>query len=106
MYDWSKPLKDNNKNILFLGLDRYLFDYLLENYQDNIDRYPIQQFHDYCTEVTIEQSLLDKLDNFDYLYVGFNLNQNQIEKISSGLECKGFSLYLSNENYSVWQKNE
>lgn len=106
IYSWAKPIKDNNQHILFIGKNRYLLDYILCNNKDNIDRYPIQRFHDEPGEASVIERIVKISDNFDYIYINEPLPDSISKQISSLLANKGFSLYLSNENYSVWQKNE
>ena len=104
IYHLGKEIEADNKKILFLGNDRYMFDYLLGHSKDNIDRYPVQRYHDDNSFEGIECQLYDMADRFDFIYLGYEFKDSDRQKISNKLAENGFSLYLSDEDYTIWQR--
>lgn len=104
VFDWASSEESKGRKILFLGQGRYLYDYLLNHTKDNIDRYPVQRYHDDNSFEGIENYLFENASQFDCLYLGFEFESNMKHKISDKLAEKGFSLYLSGEDYSIWKK--
>lgn len=104
IYNLGKKIEADNKKILFLGNDRYMFDYLLGHSKDNVDRYPLQRYHDDNSFEGIEQQLYEMADRFDFVYLGYEFNDTDRQKISNKLAENGFSLYLSDEDYTIWQR--
>lgn len=104
IYEWALPIEQRGEKILFIGHDRYMFDYILGHRTDNVDRYPIQRYHDDNKFENVEGRMYDMADRFDYIYLGYSFNDSDIDKISNKLAAKGFYLYLSDKDYSIWKK--
>lgn len=104
IYNLARKIESEGHRILFIGRDRYLFDYILGHSQDNVDRYPIQRYHDDNDFADIEETIYEMADRFDYLYLGYEFDESEMQKVSNKLAEKGFSLYLSDEDFIIWQK--
>ncbi len=104
IYNWALPIERSGQKILFIGQDRYMFDYILGHEADDIDRYPVQRYHDDNKFENVEERMYDMADSFDYIYLGYRFNDSDIDKISNKLAAKGFYLYLSDTDYSIWRK--
>ncbi|MCM1356493.1 MAG: hypothetical protein NC212_08835 [Staphylococcus sp.] len=104
IYRWARETESTGNRILFLGQDRYMFDYILGHREDNIDRYPLQRYHDDNNFDDVEDKLINIAGSFDYIYLGYEFDEAQRQKISAKLDNEGFSLYLSTPDYTIWKK--
>ena len=104
VYDWAIKEKNDGHKILFLGPKRYLFDYILNNDEDWVNRYPVQRYHDDNDFETIGPKMDGIIDGFDYVFLNFKFDDSQLECVTDRLAQKGFSLYLTDDNYTIYKK--
>lgn len=104
IYSWAMNEKKRNRKILFIGPKRYLFDYILNNDKDWINRYPVQHYHDDNDYGTIEPKLDGFVDGFDFVFLSFSFDGRQLQQVQQTFSQKGFQMFKRDDNYIIYRK--